>query len=118
MRWAIPALMLAACTPAELHDRVERFEVKLPAPTMRMSYPVSHFAGLPWCVGGSALIKMARVERRLTNGETWTIVGSCMVPVVGGYIVRHAWGDSPAWNEYPIDLNGPIAEVPAHMRRD
>jgi hypothetical protein len=106
-------LLLAACSQRHL----EESNIKLPAPTWRMSYPTSHFVGLPWCIGGTTLIKMIHVERRLTNGESWVIIGSCVVPVVGGYVVKRVWDTHPLWNEYPIDINGPIDAVPVYMRR-
>ena len=111
---AVGLLLLSGCAQQR---RLEEIDVKVPAPTMRLSFPIGYAVGLPFCVGGTALVKMARVERRLTYGESWTVLGSCVVPVVGGYLVKRTFSDSPLWDQYPIDINGPIEEVPEYLRR-
>jgi hypothetical protein len=97
-------LLTAACT------RFEHADVKVPSPSfwLRTPFPASYIIGVPWCVNTSVMFKVIRLERRLTNGEAWTLIGNCYLPVVGGALVTRVWGDSPRWNEYPLDVNVPI----------
>jgi hypothetical protein len=104
---------------ADTRKLVERFEIKPLPPSLffKLPFPMSYYIGLPWCIQGSVLIKMVRVQRRLTNGEIWKSTGGCLVPFVGGYAVERIWSKSPEWNKYPIEPYGPIDQVPVYMRR-
>jgi hypothetical protein len=113
---AAVAIAVVLTLPAYGAERKSRIEPKPPPLASRLSWPASYATNLPLCIGGSALLKMTVVERKLTNGEIWRLLGSCALPLVGGYLVERTFGKSKAWNEYPIDIAGP--GVPAWRRRD
>ena len=109
------SLIALTQTQAQAIDR-KKLDVKPPPMASKLSWPASYLVNFPLCTAGSALLKLAAVERRLTNGETWRLLGSCALPLVGGYVVEKAFSQTKAWKEYPIDINGP--GVPAWRRRD
>lgn len=57
------------------------------------------------CMAVSPMVATAVVGRELTMREAHVLAGSCVVPLVGGYIVNAVWDAHPEW------------EAPAKKRR-
>ena len=107
------AIFLSGCSKKP----IEEHNIRIPAPTKldrSIKFPQSYFYGVTWCVPTTAMIKIVRVDRRLTNGEVWTIYGGCFLPLIGETIIEQIWGGHPEWNQFPPDPNGPINERPKY----
>jgi hypothetical protein len=62
------------------------------------------------CAAISPMVATVVVNRPLTNREAGVLIGSCVVPIVGGWLVNEAYNAHPEWD------NGP-KPVKAHYKR-
>jgi hypothetical protein len=63
------------------------------------------------CVILSPMIAQAITpERSLTNREVGVLVGSCVVPIIGGWLVNKGFDDHPEWETIGV------AAKPGHWR--
>jgi hypothetical protein len=49
------------------------------------------------CAAVSPMIATVVLDRPLTNREAHVLIGSCVVPIVGGWLVNEAYNANPAW---------------------
>jgi putative flippase GtrA len=49
------------------------------------------------CAAVSPMVATVVLERPLTMREAHTLIGSCVVPIVGGLIVNAIWDANPQW---------------------
>jgi hypothetical protein len=49
------------------------------------------------CAAISPMIATVVVKRPLTNREAHVLIGSCVVPIVGGWLVNQAYNHHPEW---------------------
>jgi hypothetical protein len=67
------------------------------------------------CMAAAPMIAAALTpERELTNREVGVLMGSCVVPIIGGLIVEAIYDDHPEW-EKPAPA--PAKKVRKHKRR-
>jgi len=52
------------------------------------------------CMAVSPMLASALEGRELTLREAGVLFGSCVVPVIGGYIVNAAWDANPQWERF------------------
>lgn len=58
--------------------------------------------GMPICAASGLMIAAARAHPRpLKNRVAYQIVGGCLLPFVGGYIVKHFTDQHPEWDTMP-----------------
>ena len=53
------------------------------------------------CAAVSTMVGTAVVKRPLTQREGHVLVGSCVVPIIGGYLVNAAYNANPHWEPQP-----------------
>ena len=49
------------------------------------------------CAAVSPMVATVVLKRQLTMREAHTLVGSCVVPIVGGLLVNAIWDANPQW---------------------
>ena len=49
------------------------------------------------CAAVAPMVATVLVKRPLTMREGHVLVGSCVIPVVGGYLVNAAYNNNPSW---------------------
>jgi hypothetical protein len=49
------------------------------------------------CMALSPMLGTVVVRRELTPREAHVMMGSCLIPIVGGYIVNAVWDANPQW---------------------
>ncbi len=49
------------------------------------------------CAAISPMVATVVVNRPLTNREAHVLIGSCVVPIVGGWLVNEAYDHHPEW---------------------
>lgn len=52
------------------------------------------------CMAVSPMIGSAVVQRPLTLREGQVLTASCLIPIVGGWLVNEAWNAHPEWEQY------------------
>ncbi|MDO9412252.1 MAG: hypothetical protein Q7T81_06725 [Pseudolabrys sp.] len=64
------------------------------------------------CAAVSPMVATALVKRPLTMREGHVLVGSCVLPIIGGWLVNEAYNNNPQWE-------GGVAPAPhkRHHRR-
>ena len=63
------------------------------------------------CAAVSPMVATAVVGRPLTMREGHVLIGSCVVPIVGGWLVNAAYNANPQWEA------APVVQVAAKKRR-
>jgi len=53
------------------------------------------------CAAVSTMVGTVVVKRPLTQREGHVMVGSCLVPIIGGYLVNAAYDANPQWESKP-----------------
>lgn len=53
------------------------------------------------CAAVSTMVGTVVVKRPLTQREGHVLVGSCVVPIIGGYLVNAAYDANPHWEPQP-----------------
>ena len=53
------------------------------------------------CAAVSPMIGTVVVGRPLTQREGHVLIGSCIVPIIGGYLVNAAYNANPQWEAQP-----------------
>lgn len=54
------------------------------------------------CAAVSPMIGTVVVKRPLTQREGHVLIGSCIVPIIGGYLVNAAYNAHPEWEGEPV----------------
>jgi hypothetical protein len=54
------------------------------------------------CAAVSPIVATLVVNRPLTQREAGVLVGSCVVPIVGGWLVNAAYNANPSWEGKPV----------------
>ncbi|MGI8525329.1 MAG: hypothetical protein ACR2K5_03995 [Pseudolabrys sp.] len=54
------------------------------------------------CVVLSPIVATMVVNRPLTQREAHVLIGSCIVPVIGGWLVEQAYDAHPNWEPQPV----------------
>jgi hypothetical protein len=49
------------------------------------------------CMAVSPMLGTVVLRRELTPREAHVLMGSCLIPIVGGYIVNAVWDANPQW---------------------
>jgi hypothetical protein len=52
------------------------------------------------CMAVSPMLASALEGRELTMREAGVLFGSCLVPVIGGYVVNALWDANPEWERF------------------
>lgn len=133
--FAVIAAALAAvamtCSTADAHwrkgdPRVKQVEVGAAIASTAtylslVGWHHRHSVGYGWgvygavtagCVVLSPFIATMAVHRPLTNREVGVLVGSCVVPVIGGWLVDQAYEAHPEW-----DSPQPVAVKVRHKKK-
>jgi len=53
------------------------------------------------CAAVSTMVGTVVVNRPLTQREGHVMIGSCVVPIIGGYLVNAAYDANPQWEPQP-----------------
>jgi len=53
------------------------------------------------CAAVSTMVGTVVVKRPLTQREGHVMIGSCIVPIIGGYLVNAAYEANPQWEPQP-----------------
>lgn len=53
------------------------------------------------CAAVSTMVGTVVVKRPLTQREGHVLIGSCVVPIIGGYLVNAAYNANPQWEPQP-----------------
>ncbi|HWK95003.1 MAG TPA: hypothetical protein VNR39_06245 [Pseudolabrys sp.] len=53
------------------------------------------------CAAVSTMIGTVVVNRPLTQREGHVMIGSCVIPIIGGYLVNAAYNANPQWEPQP-----------------
>ena len=69
------------------------------------------------CAALSPMVATAVVNRPLTTREAHVLVGSCVVPVVGGLLVNAVWNANPHWEAKPVVAKRPRAKAKARAKK-
>ncbi|HZP76365.1 MAG TPA: hypothetical protein VFB45_09510 [Pseudolabrys sp.] len=69
------------------------------------------------CMAISPMIGSAVVQRPLTLREAQTMTASCVVPIVGGWLVNEAWNAHPEWQQYEAQPVPVAMRVRRHKHR-
>jgi len=56
------------------------------------------------CAAVSPMVGTLVVQRPLTQREGHVLIGSCVVPIVGGYLVNAAYNAHPEWEAAPAPV--------------
>lgn len=105
-------LLLVLALPAQTLPPTHSIVYKAKQAAYNKNYsvpnPASHFTsldplttygvGIIWC-GATALIIKAARHGEIPLMEAWVIVASCVVPVLGGYLVRRWAAKHLEWNK-------------------
>lgn len=54
------------------------------------------------CAAVSTMVGTVVVKRPLTQREGHVLIGSCVVPIIGGYLVNAAYNAHPEWEGQPV----------------
>lgn len=54
------------------------------------------------CAAAAPMIGTVVVHRPLTQREGHVLIGSCIVPIIGGYLVNAAYDAHPEWEAQPV----------------
>lgn len=54
------------------------------------------------CAAVSTMVGTVVVKRPLTQREGHVLIGSCVVPIIGGYLVNAAYNANPQWEPQPV----------------
>src|ERR1035437_7541827 len=69
-----------------------------PATLTSMSIIPVYISGIPWCFATATIITTITLNRELKTSEAWQIFGSCIVPVLGGFIMQELFKGHPEWD--------------------
>lgn len=69
-----------------------------PAHLTSMSIIPAYLFGVPWCFATATMIATVNLKRELKTSEAWQILGSCVVPVLGGFAMRELFKNHPEWD--------------------
>lgn len=64
------------------------------------------------CAAASPMVATVLLKRPLTNREAGILLGSCVVPIVGGWLVNEAYNAHPEWEPGYV-----AAPVKKHRRK-
>jgi hypothetical protein len=53
------------------------------------------------CAAVSPMVATVVLKRPLTQREAGIMIGSCVIPIVGGWLVNEAYNAHPAWDTTP-----------------
>ena len=53
------------------------------------------------CLPLAPIVSTAVIKRELTMREAHVLAGSCVIPIVGGYLVNWVWDTHPEWTPAP-----------------
>jgi hypothetical protein len=72
----------------------------LPNPAHLTSMPAipAYVFGVPWCAATATMMATVVLNRELKTSEAWQILGSCVVPVLGGLAMRELFKNHPEWD--------------------
>lgn len=56
----------------------------------------SYVIGLPWCFATATILATMIERRELERGEVYVIAGSCVLPILGGLIIKQILKRHPA----------------------
>jgi hypothetical protein len=56
------------------------------------------------CAAVSPMVATVVLQRQLTMREAHTLIGSCVVPIVGGLLVDAIWDANPQWEAGPAPV--------------
>lgn len=105
-------MLLAAPAEARLRDKwhpslpspLRLIEGPEPTPLAAATLAKGYVLGLPWCFFTGVAIYSIVVKRELKRSEAFTVLGSCIVPVVGGIIMKKLFDAHPEWDELPGEV--------------
>ena len=69
-----------------------------PAHLTSMSIIPAYVMGVPWCAATGTIIATVVLNRELKTSEAWQIFGSCVVPILGGFVMRDLFKGHPEWD--------------------
>ena len=99
-------LMTTQANAIDLNKIRKNWHPALPNPaqlaslSMRQTYVV----GLPWCWATATMLASVTLRRELTLREAHMIFASCVLPIIGGYLVGLAFDRHPEWERLPLPL--------------
>lgn len=106
------ALLLALfATSAEARPNWRDVHPSAPSP-LRLVQPTSlalaaltqgFVLGMPWCFATGTIIAVTLRQRELRRSEVYAMLGSCIVPILGGLIVLHVFKQHPEWDVYTAE---------------
>jgi len=67
------------------------------------------------CAALSPIVATVVLDRPLTYREAGILVGSCVVPIVGGWLVNEAYKAHPEWEQAPVVQK--VAYRKRHVRK-
>jgi hypothetical protein len=103
-RAALAVLVLLLLTgPALAIDIKRNVHPGIPNPSglAHLSGGLYYGTGVITCAATAPMIFNAVMRREPTLGEAWSMFGNCVLPVVGGFIVRSLW--RPEWDLLPTE---------------
>lgn len=62
------------------------------------------------CAAVSTMVGTVVVKRPLTQREGHVLIGSCVVPIIGGYLVNAAYNANPQWEPQPVAAKKKVAK--------
>jgi len=54
------------------------------------------------CMAVSPMVGSVVVQRPLTLREAQVLTASCVIPIIGGWLVNEAWNAHPEWQQYEV----------------
>jgi hypothetical protein len=92
--------LLLMVSSAEARPSLRDWHPSLPNPISRIAgwnFITGYFMGLPWCGATATMLATVVLNRELKPREAFSIMGSCLLPIIGGMIVNHFW--NPKWDK-------------------
>lgn len=68
------------------------------------------------CAAISPMVGTAVLNRPLTNREAGVLIGSCVVPIIGGWLVNAAYDAHPEWEAQPAPVRAVAVRKHRHVR--
>lgn len=113
IRWLAVALVLFA-SPAHAKIKFDAKKLRPGLPNIMRSavgFPTSiataanwYAIGFPWCAATTVMVASAIYRRPLKLSEAWTMTGSCILPIVGGLLIKRAFDAHPEWDNLPTTI--------------
>ena len=63
-----------------------------------MDFPASARVTTIGCAALSPMVATVLLDRPLTQREAGVLVGSCVIPIIGGWLVNAAYDAHPDWD--------------------